>query len=247
MFYLNLTNGIEFIPKLSGHNNLKFIRIQSTACEQKRWDFILQELDYNFLLDLALGNNVTVVDYGANKEVSRACYQGVEWIRYALNNCWFGKDEKSFVRGTDVTNYFGECYAKLDKRTLKKLNYFKKFLTTKTLHLDYLSASTDKDGNYEYYKTILKEYADEMKTQERIEKMLKKADKILQAGNDNKPKRLKPCPFCGADEESGLHIETIWDGEEKFRVFCEYCGVSTWDFNNKDTAIKAWNTRGGEQ
>ena len=227
MFYLNLTNGIEFIPKLSGHNNLKFIRIQSTACEQKRWDFILQELDYNFLLDLALGNNVTVVDYGANKEVSRACYQGVEWIRYALNNCWFGKDEKSFVRGTDVTNYFSECYAKLDKRTLKKLNYFKKFLATESLHLDYQSTSTDKDGDYEYYKAILKEYYSEQK--------------------EPQVTRLKPCPFCGNDECSGVHLETTWDGEEKFRVFCEYCGVSTWDFNNKDTAIKAWNTRGGEQ
>lgn len=223
MFYLNLTNGIEFIPKLSEHSNLKFIRIQSTACEQKRWDFILQELDYSFLLDLALGNNVTVVDYGANKEVSRACYQGVEWIKYALNNCWFGKDEKAFVRGTDATNYFGECYAKLEKRTLKKLNYFKKFLATESLHLDYQSTSTDKDGDYEYYKAILKEYYLEQE--------------------EPQVTRLKPCPFCGNGEYSGVHLETIWDGEEKFRVFCEYCGVSTWDFNDKDTAIKAWNNR----
>ena len=224
MFYLNLTNGIEFIPKLSEHSNLKFIRIQSTACEQKRWDFVLQELDYSFLLDLALGNNVTVVDYGANKEVSRACYQGVEWIKYALNNCWFGKDEKVFVRGTDATNYFGECYAKLDKRTLKKLNYFKKFLATGSLHLDYQSTNTDKDGDYEYYKAILEEYCLEQK--------------------EPQVTRLKPCPFCGNDEYSGVHLETIWDGEEKFRVFCESCGVSTWDFNDKDTAIKVWNTRG---
>lgn len=226
MFYLNLTNGIEFIPKLSGHDKLKFIRIQSTACEQKRWDFILQELDYNFLLDLALGNNVTVVDYGANKEVSRACYQGVEWIKYALNKCWFGKDGKAFVRGTDVTNYFGECYAKLEKRTLKKLSYFKKFLATESLHLDYQSTSTDKDGDYEYYKAILEEYYSEQE--------------------EPQVTRLKPCPFCGNDECSGVHLETIWDGEEKFRVFCEYCGVSTWDFDDKDTAIKAWNTRGDE-
>lgn len=230
MLYFNLTNGIEFIPNLSSYNNLKFIRIQSTSCEQKRWDFILQELDYSFLLDLALGNNVTVVDYGANKEVSRACYQGLEWVKFALNKCWFGKETKAFVRGTDATNYFKECYAKLDRRTLKKLNYFKKFLTTGGLHLDYQSASTDKDGDYEYYRAILEDY------------YLKQKDTQETAQTT----RLKPCPFCGNDESSGVHLETVWGGEEKFRVFCEYCGVSTWDFDDKDKAIKAWNTRGEE-
>lgn len=154
-FYLNLTNGIEYIPNV---NSFNFIRIQSTACEQKRWDFILQELDYNFLMDLALGEEVIVVDYGANKEVPRACYQGLEWVKFALNKCWFGKEEKAVVRGYDSTNYFRECYAKLDKRTLKKLEYFKKFLMTNKLHLECQTSSTDKDGSYEYYKEILKTY-----------------------------------------------------------------------------------------
>lgn len=161
MYYLNLTNGIEFIPRICSYTTFKFIRIQSTACEQKRWDFILQELDYNFLLDLALGEEVVVIDYGANKPVPRACYQGIEWVKYALNKCWFGKEEKAIVRGYDSTNYFRECYAKLDKRTLKKLEYFKKFLMTSELHLEYKTKSTDKDGDYDYYKDILKTYCKE--------------------------------------------------------------------------------------
>lgn len=161
MFYINLTNGIEFIPELNQDSSLKVVRIQSTACEQKRWDFILQDLDYTFLLDLALGNTVTVVDYGANKPVPRACYQGLEWVRYALNKCWFGKEEKAVVRGCDSTNYFRECYAKLDKRTLKKLEYFKKFLMTNEIHLEYRTKSTDRDGDYNYYKVILNTYCKE--------------------------------------------------------------------------------------
>ena len=64
--YLNLTNGIEALEILKPAN-LRFVRIQSTACEQKRWDFILQDLDYSFLMDIALGENVTVVDYIAKK------------------------------------------------------------------------------------------------------------------------------------------------------------------------------------
>lgn len=82
-----------------------------------------------------------------------------------------------------------------------------------------------------------------MNTQERIEKMLKKTGPILQAGRKNKPERLKPCPFCGADEESGVHIETIWDDKEKFCVFCEHCGVSTWEFKSIEQAVEAWNRR----
>lgn len=82
-----------------------------------------------------------------------------------------------------------------------------------------------------------------MNTQERIEKMLKKADKILQAGNENKPEQLKPCPFCGADEDSGLHIETIWDDKEKFRIMCENCGAEIGDFKTIEKAVEAWNKR----
>lgn len=56
-------------------------------------------------------------------------------------------------------------------------------------------------------------------------------------------KKLKPCPFCGADEESGVHIETIWDDKEKFRIMCENCGASTWEFKSIEQAVEAWNRR----
>ena len=74
--YLNLTNGIEALEclKPANLNASNLVRIQSTACEQKRWDFILQDLDYSFLMDIALGENVTVVDYSAKKENTRVFY-----------------------------------------------------------------------------------------------------------------------------------------------------------------------------
>lgn len=153
-FYLNLTNGIEALEK-QGFQDDGFIRIQSTACEQGRWDFILQELDYNFLMDIALGNTVMVIDFGANKETSRALYQGVVFIEYVLNRRWLNIITNPVVRGHDCSNYFDECYRKLEKRTLKKLDYFKKFLRTDEIKILKVGASTDKDGNYEYYKDLL--------------------------------------------------------------------------------------------
>lgn len=59
----------------------------------------------------------------------------------------------------------------------------------------------------------------------------------------NAEKRLKPCPFCGADEASGIHIETIWDDKEKFRVMCENCGAEIGDFKTLEQAVEAWNQR----
>lgn len=46
--YVNLTNGIEAISQLN-LSDYSFIRIQSTICEQKLWDRLIQDLDYDSL------------------------------------------------------------------------------------------------------------------------------------------------------------------------------------------------------
>ena len=59
---------------------------------------------------------------------------------------------------------------------------------------------------------------------------------------------LKPCPFCGcvADFEEVTHF-----GLTKFTVGCssDYChgrqSLVTWD--RRSEAMKAWNTRAGEE
>jgi hypothetical protein len=151
--FVNLTNGIEAIPTINGEYG--FIRIQSTACEQKRWDFIVQELDYSFLMALALGQHVVIYDFGANKRVPRAVYQGVSFVQYVLNRRWFGRETKALVRGNDSTRYFAEMYDRLEERTLKKLDYFKKFLLVDRLSIELVTESTDKDGDYSYYRGVL--------------------------------------------------------------------------------------------
>lgn len=154
--YVNLTNGIEAIPELK---EFRFIRIQSTACEQKRWDFILQDLDYDFLMNLAIGNTCIVYDFSNKRDVSRAIFQGLEWVRYALNRRWLNRMIKPIVRGHNVSRYFDEVYRQLEDRTKKKLDYFKKFLLTDEIRLQAVCRRTSHDGNYEYYREILANYA----------------------------------------------------------------------------------------
>jgi len=152
--YINLTNGIEAI-QIYNLKQYSFIRIQSTACEQKRWDFIIQDLDVNFLMDIALGYCARVYDFSQKREAPRSIWQGLEWIKYVLNRRWLDREILSQCRGCDVTEYFNTCYKKLDRKTKTKLDYYKKFLTTDTLLISSITSTTENDGDYDYYKKIL--------------------------------------------------------------------------------------------
>ena len=152
--YINLTNGLEILNyfPIAGFD---FIRIQSTACEQKRWNFILQDLDNGFLMDVAIGNECIIYDFGHNGR-SRAVWQGVEFIKYVLTNYWLQKDYDAVVRnGICCSDYFQEVCSGLKDKTLKKLFYFKKFLLTDEIKIKTVSRKTDLDGKYGQYKEIL--------------------------------------------------------------------------------------------
>lgn len=165
-YYLNLTNGLEaFEYDSSLLYHCGFIRIQSTLCEQKNWDRIIQELDYDFLLNVAIGNEVVVYDFGANKEIPRALYQGMKFIEYSLNRRWFNTENEVYIsrsrkkQGQNSTKYFRECYDKLDDRTKKKLDYFKPFLNKGNfVNISCVSTSTIHDGDRDYYKKLMYEY-----------------------------------------------------------------------------------------
>jgi len=152
--YINLTNGIEFIPQMNGID-FHFVRIQSSLCEQKRWDTIIQELDSDFLMYLALGYECIVYDMGNNKNVSRALYQGLPFINFCISKSWFGLVLTSYVKGVDMTEYFNQMHKMIDPRTRTKIDYFKKFVNTDRTHLRFVSVSTNKDADMEFYRNIV--------------------------------------------------------------------------------------------
>jgi len=157
--YINLTNGIESLPALP--DGFRFIRIQSTLCEQKNWDRIIQDLDYDFLLNVAIGNECIIYDYGARKPVPRAVYQGIEFLKYVLHKRWLneeyltdcnrGKDKH--IR-KDCNSYFEACYRNLEKITKKKLDYFKPYVVGK-IKIKTVTDATVHDGDKGFYKEIL--------------------------------------------------------------------------------------------
>lgn len=157
--YINLTNGIESLPTLpSGY---RFIRIQSTTCEQKLWDKLIQDLDYDFLLNVALGNKCIIYDYGARKPIPRAIYQGIEFIKYVLHKRWLNEEyltdcnrSKGEHIRKDCNSYFESCYRNLEDRTKKKLDYFKPYVVG-VIDIETVTDSTIHDGDKNFYKNIL--------------------------------------------------------------------------------------------
>lgn len=152
--YINLANGIQFI-NLVPACEARFVRIQSTWCEQKRWADILDDLDYGFLLDLAFGHRCIVYDCSAHRTVSRALWQGIPWICYVLRRRWLGITTVPLVKGHSVAKYFDKCYRSLPKRTRKRLDYVWKFGIATRIDLFAQSHRTDHDGDYPHWKAML--------------------------------------------------------------------------------------------
>lgn len=148
--FLNLTNGLLFNGSFDG-----FIRIQSCHCERKCWNKVMLGIDNNFLMWVALGYDVQVVDYSAKKQVPRALYQGLEFVWYAICKSWKLQPDVS-VRGVNCAEYFEEEWKKLHDDVKDKLKYFRKFLNNPKKPT-IIAGQTDKDGNYEFFTNLVKE------------------------------------------------------------------------------------------
>jgi hypothetical protein len=154
LHFINLTNGIQAIKDYN-LKNYRFMRLQSTLCEQKRWDHITKGLSEDLLLNLALGNNCIIYDYGANRQVPRAIWQGVEWIKFILNKRWFNNDYVPEGRMRGGQGYFDEVYRNLSSTSMSKIKYFRKYLDTPDINLKFICSPTQKDSNVEYYRSLL--------------------------------------------------------------------------------------------
>lgn len=157
--YINLTNGIEAIPTLPS-NDYRFIRIQSTVCEQHLWDKLLLELSDDLLMNLALGYECIIYDYGAGKPVPKAVYQGLEFIRYVLHRRWLKMEYQPVIQRNKHTEIncwreFDHYYRNLSKKAKKKIDYFLPYLNTDEIQLSSVTDRTEHDGDKVYYNQIL--------------------------------------------------------------------------------------------
>ena len=119
----NLTNGVLCAPA-----DATYLRIQSTWCEQKRWEDLLWAMPADLLVNLALGHKVIVHDQSEQQRATRAQWQGLSWIRYALRAAWDLPEGREKSRSNmDVTHYWWQQWRDLDFPVRRHLNYYKAF------------------------------------------------------------------------------------------------------------------------
>ena len=156
--FINLSNGIEALEKYDlDFDQCRFLRIQSTACEQKRWGPILDDLSPDFLMLAALGKPIVVYDFGANKEIPRAIWQGLEWVKCVLCRRWHFFDYHPIGRASSMAEYFAHQYHNLGRRTKSKLDYYGKFCTGNILDIRSSAGATAHDGDIEYQRRVIYE------------------------------------------------------------------------------------------
>lgn len=122
LVFLNLSNGLGWNGPYHG-----LVRIQSTWCEQKRWEAIFNEVDYSLLIPAVAGRPVVVIDGSAHKLVPRALFQGLPWIRYVIDRGVLGVHHVPKVKGLPAL-YFVEAFDQLSGRAHARLKFLKRFV-----------------------------------------------------------------------------------------------------------------------
>ena len=168
--YINLSNGLEALKLLEESgvpaSQLRFMRLQSSHCEAQDFNGILQSLDSNLLMHLALGFECRIYDYGSRgnywegpdgqpvlRYVPRAMWWGLEWSRFALTKIWHLEGSAAsappLLRGYNVQSLFDEQLHKIPKPLWKKLKYYRSHLAPglSEVQLRGYYASTELDGN----------------------------------------------------------------------------------------------------
>lgn len=154
--FINLTNGIQAIQDYN-LTDVSFIRIKSTQCEQKRWEEIILTISDDFLMNVAMGNYCIVYDYGANKEVPRAVWQGLEWIKYCLSLRWYGEEYQPVDRAETQKSYFYRTYCELSRIAKRRLDYFQQYNNGPFI-IQAITKSTTHDGEREYYQQVMRNF-----------------------------------------------------------------------------------------
>jgi hypothetical protein len=129
--YANLSRGVLCAP-----GDARICRIQSTHCERKQWSSVLWSTPDEMLLSLAMGDEVVVHDCSEKDRETRACWQGLELIRWCC--VWSWHPGRTYVKwprrgGKSMVQYFFRVYSGLPDPLHRKLDYYRKFATPFTL------------------------------------------------------------------------------------------------------------------
>ena len=124
--FVNLSRGLLCpCPKPRMH----VTRIQSNVCEQKHWGRLIHDVGPELLYAISMGHIAIVHDVSQRLRETRACWQGLSWLRYACWRSWNPdlpapiEKSKSMV----LNPYWEQEFQALPRVTRHHLRYFKQF------------------------------------------------------------------------------------------------------------------------
>ena len=170
-FFVNLTMGIEFLKDayIFADEHVNFVRIRSSHLEAGDYYGILEFLDENLLMHLALGYECIILDASNKDRIPRALRIGVAWIEYVLNRAWFGTIPDKVILPSkgqtriNVVNFFNDLYNNMPHKIKKKIKYYKKFLdptivANGKVNLKFWYRKSDLDGKWYKILAVLRRY-----------------------------------------------------------------------------------------
>ena len=159
--YVNLSCGAEALEALAaqgvGGDALRFVRVQSSHCENRDYGGVLASLDADLLLHLALGCRCRVYDFGSRRKrwpgegldlcVPSAIWWGLEVARYALSKLWgLASPPPPLLHGHDSTREVDHAIARLPAPLSRRLKYYRRWVATPVLRLEGCFAPSALDG-----------------------------------------------------------------------------------------------------
>lgn len=128
--FRNLSRGL-LCPCKTSAERLRYTRIPSTWCEQKLWDRVIDGAGPELLFALANGHIGIVHDLSERSRETRACWQGLSWLRYACWRAWNNKPAPTEVSrsGLVINDYWEEQWRVLPRPVKHWLRYFGQFYT----------------------------------------------------------------------------------------------------------------------
>lgn len=132
--FVNLTNGLQCCD--ASYNNPRYIRIQSSWLEQKRFEDVLVTASPDLMLALIYTRNQLPVvhDLSERPRYTRAQWQGLPWLRFALEKA-SGRvitpvimNRNLSTHGHNATQYFHWQFDQLSDRAKKTVKYYNRFV-----------------------------------------------------------------------------------------------------------------------
>lgn len=124
--YINLTNGLEVNPSPKN-----VMRLQSTHCEQKLWQKVLDSIPDDLLWELVHNRDVQIIDNSEKPRISRALWQGAALGYFALVRSLgilqYDSPFMIYPRGRRILNSFHDFYSWTDFLDLGRYRYYRKF------------------------------------------------------------------------------------------------------------------------